>query len=351
LGSSTVVRWLLLVLVLLVLVAGLTALLLLGVPPRVQRTGWGDVGAALSAAPFPLPLASSLTVDESDEWVAVVGGPEWVETGAGVPSAEPSAPAQSVSGTPVYSYRVLRTYPHDPTAFTQGLVYTDGVLYEGTGMYGDSSLRKVDLETGQVLQYRDLSSQYFGEGIVVLSDTIIQLTWRQYVAFVYNRETFSQTGTFTYTTEGWGLTHDGDRLIMSDGSSTLFFRDPQTFSRTGQVQVLDGTTPVARLNELEYIAGEIYANVWLTDRIVRIDPTTGQVTAWIDLTGLRPPGTDVLNGIAYDTVGDRLFVTGKYWPSLFEIELVAPVQIYLPCVVRTEFLTNGARLSDTDSHR
>lgn len=251
-----------------------------------------------------------------------------------VPVALPTSPAQFVSEAPVYSYRILHTYPHDPTAFTQGLVYTDGVLYEGTGIYGDSSLRKVELETGQVLQQHDLASQYFGEGIVVLTSTIIQLTWQNHRAFIYDRNTFSETGYFTYPTEGWGLTSDGQQLIMSDGSSMLYFRDPQTFSQTGQVQVLDGTTPIVRLNELEYIAGEVYANVWLTDRIVRIDPETGQVIAWLDLAGLRPPGTDVLNGIAYDKVGERLFVTGKYWPSLFEIELLPPGRIYLPCVVR-----------------
>jgi glutamine cyclotransferase len=254
-----------------------------------------------------------------------------------IPAAPTTAPAQFVSEAPVYSYRVLHTYPHDPMAFTQGLVYTDGVLYEGTGLtQGRSSLRRVDLETGEVLQIHNLTSQYFGEGIVVLTSTIIQLTWQNHRAFIYDRDTFSETGYFTYPTEGWGLTYDGQQLVMSDGTSTLYFRDPQTFSQTGQVQVLDGTTPIVRLNELEYIEGIVYANVWLTDRIARIDPTTGQVTSWIDLTGLRPPGTDVLNGIAYDKVGRRLFVTGKYWPSLFEIELVPPGRIYLPCVARGE---------------
>ena len=254
---------------------------------------------------------------------------------AAPPAMATPAPAVRPAAAPIYSYRVLHTYPHDSGAFTQGLVYTSSVLYEGTGLTGGrSSLRRVDLETGEVLQIHNLSSEYFGEGIVVLTSTIIQLTWQNHRAFVYDRDTFSETGHFTYTTEGWGLTFDGQRLIMSDGSSTLYFRDPQTFSVTGQVQVLDGTTPVTRLNELEYIDGEVYANVWLTNRIVRIDPTTGQVQAWIDLTGLRPPGADVLNGIAYDELGERLFVTGKLWPYLYEIELVLPVRSFLPLVVK-----------------
>lgn len=234
------------------------------------------------------------------------------------------------ASTPIYSYRILHTYPHDPAAFTQGLVYTDGLLYESTGLYGRSSLRKVVLETGEVIQSIDLPDAYFGEGIAVYSDTVVQLTWREHIALVYDRETFAPTGVFTYSTEGWGLTHDGQRLIMSDGSSYLYFRDPWTFSETGRVQVHDGAMPVTRLNELEYIDGEVYANVWLTERIARIDPQTGQVTAWIDLAGLRPPGADVLNGIAYDAQAGRLFVTGKLWPYLYEIELYLPWRYYLP---------------------
>jgi glutamine cyclotransferase len=194
----------------------------------------------------------------------------------------------------------------------------------------------VDLETGEVLQIHAVPAPYFGEGIAVYSDTIVQLTWQHEVAFVYDRDTFSQTGTFTYTGEGWGLTHDGRRLIMSNGSSTLYFRDPWTFAVTGQVQVRDGATPVTRLNELEYIEGEVFANVWLTNRIARVDPQTGQVTAWVDLTGLRPPGTDVLNGIAFDTVNGRLFVTGKLWPYLYEIELYLPRQFCLPLVLKNQ---------------
>lgn len=221
----------------------------------------------------------------------------------------------------------MKTYPHDQQAFTQGLVYHQGFLYEGTGLRGRSSLRKVELETGKVLQIHQLPARYFGEGIVIWQDKIIQLTWTSQVGFVYDRETFEQIGEFNYPTEGWGITHDGEKLIMSDGTNTLYFLDPETFAEIGQVKVKYGNQPVNRLNELEYINGEVFANVWMTDWIVRIDPNTGQVVGAIDLTGLYYPdaqfkGNDVLNGIAYDPEGDRLFVTGKLWPNLYEIELV-----------------------------
>ena len=239
---------------------------------------------------------------------------------------------------PVYTYRVVNVYPHDPDAFTQGLVFENGVLYEGTGLWGYSSLRKVALETGTVLQLCALSSQYFGEGIVIWADQIVQLTWRSYVGFVYDKGSFAPLREFSYPTEGWGITHDGSRLIMSDGTSTLRFWDPETFAEVGQVEVRDNGVPVTRLNELEYIEGEVYANVWQTDRIARIDPQTGQVVGWIDLTGLLGVGSsrkaaDVLNGIAYDAENDRLFVTGKLWPQLFEIELIPPAVQYLPIVL------------------
>ena len=189
-------------------------------------------------------------------------------------------------------------------------------------------MRKVALETGEVLQSYDLPSTYFGEGITIYGDRIIQLTWKSKVGFVYNKASFELLQEFTYPTEGWGITHDGEHLIMSDGSSTLYFWDPETFEKVGQVDVYDESSPVTRLNELEYIQGEVYANVWYADRIARIDPQTGRVTGWIDLTGLLDPGSatqtiDVLNGIAYDAETDRLFVTGKLWPTLFEIDLVA----------------------------
>ena len=222
---------------------------------------------------------------------------------------------------------ILNTYTHDRDAFTQGLVLENGVLYEGTGLYGKSSLRKVDLETGKVLQVHRLPSAYFGEGITILGDTIIQLTWQSKRGFVYDKNSFEVLREFTYETEGWGVTDDGKRLIMSDGTSTLYFLDANTFIVTGHVQVYDSNVTVANLNELEYIRGQVYANVWHTDSIAIIDPNSGRVTGWIDLSGLLPPKTDgmpidVLNGIAYDTEAGRLFVTGKLWPSLFEIELV-----------------------------
>lgn len=228
---------------------------------------------------------------------------------------------------PVYDYEVVAEYPHDPAAFTQGLVYEDGVLVEGTGLRGRSSLREVDLETGQVLQSIQLPEQYFGEGVAVLGDRIYQLTWQENTGFVYDRDTFELVGGFTYPMEGWGLTDDGKQLIMSDGTSTLYFLDPETLEIIGSVPVTDTGRPVIRLNELEYVEGEVFANVWQTDWIVRIDPQTGQVLGWIDLAGLLPAEdrqqpVDVLNGIAYDDQMDRLFVTGKWWPKLFQIELV-----------------------------
>ncbi len=230
---------------------------------------------------------------------------------------------------PVYSYSIVNTYPHDPDAFTQGLVFEDGVLYEGTGLHGQSSLRRVELETGDILQMRELSDQFFGEGITIYGERIIQLTWQSNIGFVYDRDSFELLQEFSYSTEGWGITHDGTRLIMSDGTSILHFLDPQTFEEIGHVEVFDDNGPVTRLNELEYIQGEIYANVWQTDRIARVAPDTGRVVGWVDLEGLlsaedRSEPVDVLNGIAYDAQTDRLFVTGKLWPKLFEIELISP---------------------------
>jgi len=229
---------------------------------------------------------------------------------------------------PIAGYRVVKIYPHDRHAFTQGLQYVDGVLYEGTGQYGQSGIRKVKLETGEVLQHQPLDAKYFGEGITVWGNTIVQLTWQAEIGFVYDRNTFKQLRTFSYPGEGWGLTHDGTRLIMSDGheQGALRFLDPSTFKETGRVTVRAGGTPVKHLNELEFVRGEILANIWQTPRIARISPKTGEVTGWIDLSGLLDPrdaaGTDVLNGIAYDAAGDRLFVTGKWWPKLFEIKIV-----------------------------
>lgn len=236
---------------------------------------------------------------------------------------EPPGPG----AVPVYGYEVVNAYPHDPDAFTQGLAFDAGQLFEGTGIAGQSSLRRVALETGEVLQSRALADEYFGEGIVLLPGRIIELTWRSGTAFVYDRATFEPTGQFAYAGEGWGITSDGARLIMSDGTAVLRFRNPDTFEETGHVLVTNEGSPVTQLNELEYVSGEVFANVWQTDRIARIDPATGNVTGWIDLTGLldaadRTPTTNVLNGIAYDAEGGRLFVTGKRWPKLFEIRVV-----------------------------
>jgi glutamine cyclotransferase len=232
------------------------------------------------------------------------------------------------SRVPVYSYAVVHTYPHDRGAFTQGLVYEEGALFESTGLYGSSSLRKVELQTGNVLKKIDVPSQYFAEGLALYQGQAIQLTWQSRVGFVYNQETFQLNGNFSYSTEGWGLTHDGQSLIMSDGTDQIRFLDPQTYQVKRTIKVQDRNVGVQRLNELEYIEGEIWANIWLTDRIVRISPQSGRVSGWIDLTGLLPsadrvPGTDVLNGIAYDAQAKRIFVTGKNWPKLFEIRLLS----------------------------
>ena len=225
-----------------------------------------------------------------------------------------------------YTYTLVDMYPHDTNAFTEGLVYSDGFLYESTGLYGSSSLRRVDLTTGNVLQEVALPNQYFGEGITIVNNTIIQLTWQSHIGFVYDKTTFALLGNFTYPTEGWGLTYDGKQLIMSDGSDNLYFLEPTTFQRRGQIQVRDGNTPVVNINELEYINSDIYANIWETHTIVVINPETGQVKALIDLTGLPSATTlnpeAVLNGIAYDTKNDRLYVTGKDWPNLYQIKLV-----------------------------
>jgi glutamine cyclotransferase len=228
---------------------------------------------------------------------------------------------------PTYTYRIVNVYPHDPEAFTQGLVFDQGFLYEGTGLRGRSSLRRVDPETGRVLDIHRLADDLFGEGITIYEDQIFQLTYASRRGFVYRKESLELLREFTYPTFGWGLTQDGSHLIMSDGTSMLYFLNPRGMGRTGQLLVKDGKHPVIGLNELEYINGEIYANVWRTDLIARISPETGQVLGWIDLTGLlgaadRTESTDVLNGIAYDAQGHRLFVTGKLWPRLFEIQVV-----------------------------
>jgi glutaminyl-peptide cyclotransferase len=297
----------------------LTIALLLGCAPSAA-TATPAVNTAPAAASTPTTPATPTTAATPTTTIAET--PQATAAGA----------------TPVYGYHVLNVYPHDPGAFTQGLVYYEGVLYEGTGLWGSSSLRKVALETGEVLQIHNLASEYFGEGIALVGDRIWQLTWQAQTAFLYDRETFQQLDTVSYPTQGWGLTYDGTRLIMSDGTANLYFRDPETFQLLGQVEVHDDQGPVVMLNELEYIDGQVYANIWQTDRIAIIDPDSGQVSAWIDLAGLLQPEdyeqpVDVLNGIAYDAANDRLFVTGKLWPKLFEIELMLESS-HLPLIFR-----------------
>jgi glutamine cyclotransferase len=234
---------------------------------------------------------------------------------------------QSKASTPVSGFKIVQSWPHDPMAFTQGLVYRDGRLYEGTGLNGHSNLREVELTTGAVLRKHGLAQQYFGEGITLFKGRIYQLTWISHVGFIYDAATFQQVGQFAYPTEGWGLTDDGTSLIMSDGSNKLRFLDPTTLTVQRTLTVTDNGREISLLNELEYVKGEVYANVFMSNLIARIDPATGRVNGWIDLSGLLSPkdrtgGEDVLNGIAYDAANDRLLVTGKRWPKLFHIRLV-----------------------------
>lgn len=226
---------------------------------------------------------------------------------------------------PVQTYKVIATFPHDTTSFTQGLVFAGGQMYESTGLNGESTLRRVDVTTGKTLQRIDVPSQYFAEGLALVGDELLQLTWQHRLGFVYDRATFKQKRTFSYPTEGWGIAYDGtSQLVMSDGSDTLTFLDPKSFAVGKKLKVLDAGRPIANLNELEWIEGEIWANVWMTDRIARISPKTGEVNAWIDLSTLYPrsqrlPPADELNGIAYDRATRRIFITGKKWPRLYQI--------------------------------
>jgi glutamine cyclotransferase len=258
--------------------------------------------------------------------------PEWKEKNARKDSTPQSRLGKkTIDKIPIYGFDIVNRYPHDPKAFTQGLVFADGFLFEGTGLRGRSGLRKVDLATGTILQYRSLSARFFGEGVTVYQDKVIQLTWRANVGFVYDKDTFQLIETFRYPNEGWGITHDGEYLIMSDGTSRLHFLHPKSYKKMGLIEVHDRNGPVSNLNELEYVQGLIFANVWKTDKIAQISPGTGEVVGWIDLRGLLRPEdriqpVDVLNGIAYDKVNDRLFVTGKLWPQLYEIELTLPVK-------------------------
>jgi glutaminyl-peptide cyclotransferase len=227
--------------------------------------------------------------------------------------------------TPVQSYKIVNTFIHDPTAYTEGLLYKDGALFESTGQYGHSDIRKTKLETGIVIQKRGLPANVFGEGLTYLNGKFYQLSWTNKTAFVYS-SSLKFLKTLPYDTQGWGLTTDGKNLIQSDGSSTIYYRNPSSFKTLKKLEVTDAGKPIQNINELEWVADEIWANVWMTDRIARINPSTGKVNAWLDLTGLKPKfGTDssdaVLNGIAYDAASKRIFVTGKYWAFLFEIEV------------------------------
>jgi glutaminyl-peptide cyclotransferase len=264
-----------------------------------QQTGTVDANAAARRTPAP-PAAASPS-----------------------PAA---APTDNAGPAPVHGYEVVNTFPHDPRAFTQGLVFHDGALLESTGQYGESTLRRVELKTGKVLKQVKIEPQYFAEGLALLGGKLYQLTWQNKRGFVYDPQSFERRGEFRFDGEGWGLTHDGRSLILSDGTNQLRFIDPETFRVTRTVNVFDRGQPLRDLNELEYVRGEIYANVWHDDRIVRIDPQTGRVLGWVDLAGIIPRSElrdeeAVLNGIAYDADGDRLFVTGKLWPKLFEIRL------------------------------
>lgn len=263
--------------------------------------------------------------------IACAGAPAPAPPAQTVQAAQVSQPRPAAAAVvPVHGYDVVRAYPHDAAAFTQGLVYRDGFLYESTGLTGQSTLRKLEIESGRVVQRREMAADVFAEGLTIWNNTLVQLTWQHQKAFVYALATFAPQSTLAYEGEGWGLTHDGSRLILSDGNAVLRFLDPSSGRETGRVPVTDAGRPIVDLNELEFVRGSVLANVWHTDRIAVIDPSTGNVTAWIDLTGLRPAASRqdpeaVLNGIAYDEARDRLFVTGKRWPTLFEITVRPPL--------------------------
>jgi len=240
-------------------------------------------------------------------------------------SSDPKQPESTE--TPVYAIKVVNTFPHDTAAYTQGLLYQDGFLYESTGRRGQSNLRKVELKTGKVLHQHDINPNLFGEGLALWQGRLFQLTWHAGKAFVYDLKDFKELGAYNYPGEGWGLTTNGKHLIQSNGSADLKFLDPNTFSEVKRIRVTDNGKPIKDLNELEFIRGEIFANVWMTNKIARINPQTGKITAWLDLSSLVPANLPddsdaVLNGIAYDSKNDRLFVTGKLWPKLYEIQIV-----------------------------
>ncbi len=312
---------------------GLTVVTVEATEPSDEPTVEALFTAEAPDAPEGYPGATPTPVEMIDLSEAYPGG-----TPTPFPTPEPlnadAYPAEATDldsattlGAPLLAYTIVAQYPHDSDAFTQGFDFDEsGQLYEGTGLWGRSSLREVDLESGEVEQMVALDDTYFGEGITIFDDRIIQITWQSRTGFVYDKETLEQIDTWSYDTEGWGLTHDGERLIMSDGTATITFRDPNTLEAIGTLDVADANGPVTRLNELEYIDGLIWANIWQTDQIALIDPATGEVVNYLDLTGLLSSAEttgneDVLNGIAYNEATDQLFVTGKLWPAVFELEI------------------------------
>lgn len=242
-------------------------------------------------------------------------------------SYSPPAQAQDKSEIPVYGYKIINTFPHNTESFTQGLFLEDGILYESTGLNGKSAIKKLDLKTGKVIKSRNMQDKFFGEGMTIVDNKIYQLTWRTKTGFVYDKDSLEILRTFSYKTQGWGITYDGKYLILSDGSNILYFMNPKSFVIVGKLEVYDEKGKVGNLNELEYINGEIYANIWGKELIARIDPKTGHINSWIDLTGILTPEDrkgkeDVLNGIAYNSENKTLLVTGKFWPKIFEIDII-----------------------------
>lgn len=296
---------------------------------NIALAGIMSVLAACGADPTPTPPPPTAMVAPTVMLTVTPTLPPTVVSALPTPVAASPLPQPTVAAViPRYTYEVVNVFPHDPGAFTQGLLFDNGQLYESTGLEGYSSIRRVDLQTGEILASKPLTGTYFGEGIAIVGNNLYQLTWQARTGFIYDKTTFVETQQFSYPTEGWGITFDGQRLIMSDGTPRLYFWDPTTLAEVGAIDVHDETGQlIPMLNELEYVKGEIFANIWQTDLIARIDPATGAVTGWVDLSGLLPAAertstTDVLNGIAYLPDGDRLFVTGKRWPKLFEIRLL-----------------------------